>query len=565
MDSSPRPPAFLSYTPVPLQFGTSGLRGLVKDITDLEAYINAKGFVRYALRAADVKPGDTVVLAGDLRPSTDRILAAVATAARDAGLSVEYAGRIPTPALTYYAMRTGRASVMVTGSHIPFDRNGIKFNKTRGEVLKADEAGILEEVAAVRREEYGRNGEESAFDAAGTVKPGRRAALPPLNAEAEESYVRRYLDAFPKDCLKGRRIAVYQHSAVGRDALVRIFKALGADAVPAGRSDTFIPIDTENITDEQLDRLEALAKEAGGPVEAVVSTDGDSDRPLLAAVDRAPDARGRRVRFYGGDLLGAVVSDFLAADLCVTPVSANDAVELDLARRGVRLLKTRIGSPYVIQAMEESKAGGGYARITAWEANGGFLTGTDIALPGGVLKALPTRDAVLPLLAALLAAWGKGLTLPDRFAQLPPRFSKAGLLDNFPVETSRKIVSRFSIPGGAADEAAFEGGNVLLAGKDGAKRPAPTDAANALKESKRVLESVFSPARGFDGLVRLNAVDGIRLYFANGDIAHVRPSGNAPQLRIYAVSRNQARADEIVRLGLTEPDGLLRRLAQAAG
>jgi hypothetical protein len=29
-------PAFLNYTPVPLAFGTSGLRGLVKDITDLD-------------------------------------------------------------------------------------------------------------------------------------------------------------------------------------------------------------------------------------------------------------------------------------------------------------------------------------------------------------------------------------------------------------------------------------------------------------------------------------------------------------------------------------------------
>ena len=42
--------SFLHYTPTPLAFGTSGLRGLVSDITDLEAYINVKAALRYLLK-----------------------------------------------------------------------------------------------------------------------------------------------------------------------------------------------------------------------------------------------------------------------------------------------------------------------------------------------------------------------------------------------------------------------------------------------------------------------------------------------------------------------------------
>ena len=41
---------------------------------------------------------------------------------------------------------------------------------------------------------------------------------------------------------------------------------------------------------------------------------------------------------------------------------------------------------------------------------------------------------------------------------------------------------------------------------------------------------------------------------------HIRRSGKAPQLRIYAVSDSQARADEIVSLAVREPDGVLRQL-----
>ena len=86
---------------------------------------------------------------------------------------------------------------------------------------------------------------------------------------------------------RGWRVLVYQHSAVGRDILARILHELGAAVITAGRSDRFIPIDTENITGEQLDHLEKLivgAEADGQSIDAIVSTDGDSDRPLVVAV-----------------------------------------------------------------------------------------------------------------------------------------------------------------------------------------------------------------------------------------------------------------------------------------
>jgi phosphomannomutase len=43
----------------------------------------------------------------------------------------------------------------------------------------------------------------------------------------------------------------------------------------------------------------------------------------------------------------------------------------------------------------------------------------------------------------------------------------------------------------------------------------------------------------------------------------VRLSGNAPQLRIYAVADDDARAEAIVAFALAEPGGLLRRLLAA--
>jgi phosphomannomutase len=84
----------------PLAFGTSGLRGLVADITDLEAYINTRGFLHYLFEIEDVRKGEIIYIAGDLRPSTDSpdrsIMAAVARAIAEAGLKVVSLGTIPS-------------------------------------------------------------------------------------------------------------------------------------------------------------------------------------------------------------------------------------------------------------------------------------------------------------------------------------------------------------------------------------------------------------------------------------------------------------------------------------
>ena len=538
-------PSFRGRQPVELSFGTSGLRGLVKDITNLEAYINARGFLDHLLESGDAAPGQAVCVGADLRPSSDGpgrcILRAVARAVEDAGLRVDNLGRLPTPALTHYALRRNRPSIMVTGSHIPFDRNGIKCNRPDGEVLKRDEPAILGAIARRRRIEYLRPAADSPFGDDGMFKAGEHQALPEVNFQARSEYVRRYLDFFPGDALAGQRVILYEHSAVGRDLLRELLVTLGAEVIPMGRSEQFVPIDTEAITKDCLQVLQEFADEARAKhcrVDAIVSTDGDSDRPLLTGID--PDGR---VQFFGGDLLGLVAADTLKADTVVVPISANDAVDQWAGANGVHVVKTKIGSPYVIEAMQQVWSDGA-RRVVGWEANGGFLTLGDIVEGDRILKSLPTRDAALPLVLALSVARQRGVSLSELFAQLPRRFGKAGLIDQFPTESSRALLARFMPAVGGSTVAASE----------------PVAVQAALRED---LERFFRRDDGFGRAMRLNTLDGIRLFFDNGEIAHIRPSGNAPQLRFYAVAGTQARADEMAALALREPDGILRRMEAA--
>jgi phosphomannomutase len=385
-------------------------------------------------------------------------------------------------------------------------------------------------------------------------------SLPRPNSQARRDYLQRYLDFFPDKALQDRRVVFYQHSAVGRDLLVELLTTLGAEAIPMARSESFVPIDTEAISTDQLELLQRLADQAcqrHGPVDAILSTDGDSDRPLLAGID----ANGQ-VRFCNGDLLGIIAAEFLEPDAVVVPISANDAVDRWAADRGVTVHKTRIGSPYVIEAMNRARAGGA-TRIVGWEANGGFLVATDIGQNGRILKALPTRDAALPLLAALCSARARSVSMAELFATLPCRFSKAGLIDNFPSETSQALLRRFTPADGRIEQVDFDQPGLHVRYADGAYVSPQPHVVDGLDTIRHDLERFFGPQDGFSRVAAINVLDGVRIFFANGDIAHIRPSGNAPQLRVYAVADSQKRADVIVARAACDPDSILRRLEAA--
>src|SRR5262249_31339879 len=73
----------------------------------------------------------------------------------------------------------------------------------------------------------------------------------------------------------------------------------------------------------------------------------------------------------------------------------------------------------------------------------------------------------------------------------------------------------------------------------------------------------FLPLERFTEISALDYTDGVRMTFANGDVVHFRPSGNADEMRFYAFADTQERADFLAQQGMAEPDGILRRMEHA--
>lgn len=295
----------------------------------------------------------------------------------------------------------------------------------------------------------------------------------------------RYISAFAGRPLKGLRVGVYQHSTVARDMLMRLLSRAGAEAVALGRSEVFAPVDTEAVTPETRKLIEDWC--ASGKFDAIVSADGDGDRPLVA------DEKGHVLR---GDLVGLITARFLKAETVVTPVTSNSGLDAYLKKPTIR---SKVGSPFVIAGMEKAKKRRA-RKIVGFEANGGFFTVSKFKLGKGMLSALPTRDCFLPILAVLASA--KKTPLSEFAASFALPVALADRLENFPLESSQRLMKKLQ------DESA--------------------------------VGDFFGPAKD------VNRIDGLRVTLADGAIVHLRPSGNAPEFRCYVEAEDQNAAEDLL-------------------
>jgi phosphomannomutase len=564
-----------------LRFGTSGLRDRDENLTDFEVFINTRAFIDYLLEIGEspdgIARGSKVAMAVDFRPSShlDRIPRAVAVAILEAGCTIDYCGRIPTPALTLHGMRHGIASIMVTGSHIPFGENGIKFNRPNGEILKQEESAIMRHVEAVRERMASMSATwftpDGAFRTGGN---GRDVDLAKwlseaasmcgvANEDAAAAYIDRYRIAFGRDALKGINLVFYQQSAVGREIIPQILRELGAhvravEPLNVERGE-FLPVDTEKMEEPILSKLRSflVADEPCGKPFAVVSADGDSDRPVLCSENG---------EFIVGDKLGVLASLYLKPDFVALPITCNSAA-VDLLRGFAAVEQTKVGAPYVNKAMLDARKAKPHIKAAGYEANGGYLLGADWDIDGRTLKALPSRDAVLPIVCALLLATQGKMKMPQggpvrKLSDLLALFNRqtaAGVVDAhsegvpYTIEAGKKIVERISPSDASVEEVDYTSEIVHFKQDDGGKRRSVRFAdlsSNSLRDfiaSVRKLLSHHMSANpaGFSAIMKLNYLDGVRIYFDNGDVVHLRPSGNSAEFRFYAEAATQARASEI--------------------
>ena len=312
-------------------------------LTDEAVERICKAFVKWL----NVKTGKTkfkIALGNDSRVSSSRIVACAKNAFLACGCDFVYTGLSSTPSMFILLKKSDfgcDASVMVTASHLPFDRNGLKFFTPEGGL----DGGDIDEILSYAEEGNffeGKGGyEEKSF-----------------MDEYSQILVKTVENACGKLPLKGKKIIVDAGNGAGGFFAEKVLKPLGANTEgsqflePDGTFPNHIP----NPEDKQA--IDSLSR-------AVVREKADLGIIFDTDVDRAAcvDADGGEIN---RNALIALLSAILLKDkkgVIVTDSVTSDGLTEFIENHGGKHLRYMRGYKNVIDKCVEINVNGGYSPL----------------------------------------------------------------------------------------------------------------------------------------------------------------------------------------------------------
>lgn len=323
-------------------FGTSGIRGDAEELfTNQFAFDLGLTFAKF-LDNNNVYGG--IAVGRDPRVSSPRISKALESGLVYGGRMVFDEGVSPVPSINNILLTDSQyaGSVMVSGSHIQPKLNGVKFFFNKEEILKSHEKEI----------------EKIYSDLSGDVKFKDFSNGINIESRASDSYCQKLISTGVK--YPRWRGVVDPGNGAQSDVMPFVLKSLGIEVIELNASvqGQFFARDTEVEADfEGLKELVVKEK-----VDFGVGYDSDGDRVVFV------DERGN---FIPGDYTCSLIARGSLGKVIITPINSSQVVD----HIGKKVIRTKVGSPYVVEAMKK------YGATFGFEGNG-----------GGVFSDMHSRD-----------------------------------------------------------------------------------------------------------------------------------------------------------------------------
>ena len=270
-------------------------------------------------------------------------------------------GLITTPAMFQSTVLPGSdfdGAIMLTASHLPFNRNGMKFFTKEGGLEKAQLSGILKR-ASVTAEAYGSADEEEFAAPTGLVLEGGSTVnfdMVSVYADAMKSII---CEAVKSEDymhpLKGLHIVVDAGNGASGFFASKILEPLGADTAgsvylePDGTFPNHIP-NPEDAT--AMDAARKATVDAGADLGVIFDCDGD--RGAVVFSDGTEVNRNTLIA-----LLAAIVSETHPGSTVVTDSVTSDELAAFLeGKLGMKHLRFKRGYKNVINKGIELNAAG---------------------------------------------------------------------------------------------------------------------------------------------------------------------------------------------------------------
>ena len=369
-----------------------GVPGEEVNLTDEAVTGIMKAFCAWAAQRCG-KEKLTIAIGHDSRLSAGRISACAVKAVTESGCDAIVTGLSSTPSMFMLLQEEdigADASVMITASHLPFNKNGLKFFTPEGGLEGKDIADILAMAA-----------EGKALSGSGCVR--------------ELGYIDRYSEGLVRFVrektgqekpLAGKKIVVDAGNGAGGFYVDKVLAPLGADTEgsqflePDGNFPNHIP----NPEDKKaMHAVSQRVKETGADFGIIFDTDVDR----AGAVDRQGEEinRNRLIALISAILLqeksGTIVTDSVTSD----------GLTAFIESRGGKHCRYKRGYRNVIDKAKELNAAGEYSPL-AIETSGHAALMENYFLDDGAY--LVTR-----ILVSLAQLSKEGKDIGDLIADLP--------------------------------------------------------------------------------------------------------------------------------------------------
>lgn len=326
-------------------FGTSGIRGDPDNLfTDQFCFDIARAFIDFLNKNELQGP---LCVGYDPRASSPKLFKAIASGLSSSGREILDQGVCPTPALNWYLKKSSCAgAVMVTGSHIAANLNGLKFFAFKDEILKNHEAEIEAIYSGIKEK-------TSYIPNVVPVIQEYKAA-----SDYTEMLINLAQTPYKKlkiviDCQNGCQ------SEIMPDVLRRL--GFGVVAINADLQGEFKGRDTE--TQEAVKELQEAVIQNNADLG--VAYDFDGDRAVFV------DEQGG---FIPGDYSGTLIAKELEGEKIITTFTTSQVID----KINKIIIRTKPGSPYVAAAIKDNDA------VFGFEPNGGcFFPDVMLSRDGG--------------------------------------------------------------------------------------------------------------------------------------------------------------------------------------
>ena len=200
-----------------------GVQGEPITLGKEEARALTRGFILWLQEKTGKLPSEMRISVGhDSRVSADALKEALIYTMLEAGIRVFDCGLASTPAMfmsTIFETYKCDGAIMITASHLPFNRNGFKYFSKDGGLDKKDIKKIIELAEAGAAPQSGMPGSVDERDLIGDYSSYLRNKIIMEVADEEE----------PEKPLRGLRIVVDAGNGAGGFYATRILEPLGAD------------------------------------------------------------------------------------------------------------------------------------------------------------------------------------------------------------------------------------------------------------------------------------------------------------------------------------------------